>query len=205
LDNNASSVLATIIINTTGSIDGYVFLTNRTSTVISGATVSDGTRSAITNTNGYYKIDGIPAGTYTVTASKDGYYTNSTASVSVSVGSTTRVNVSITGPENFNVTVPGSAYPGGDYKGWWVSGTFNYFRLSTKPFIGLTTNYTIDNLFASVAGNYTIIYRYNVTNGWTSFVPGEPANNLVAVNSTVDDYYVMPNATERLEYSRLYT
>ena len=89
-----ASPLANLTFGTTGSIDGYV-LRNDTSAAISGATVSDGTRAAVTNSNGYYIISSVPAGTYTVTATAIDYTSNSTSSVSVTAGATTRANVTM--------------------------------------------------------------------------------------------------------------
>jgi inhibitor of cysteine peptidase len=40
---------------------------------LSGVLVSDGTRSAVTDTNGYYMIEGVPLGAYALTASLSGY------------------------------------------------------------------------------------------------------------------------------------
>jgi len=46
---------------------------------IAGATVSDGVRTALTDANGQYIITGVPAGTYTLTASAAGYCASSEA------------------------------------------------------------------------------------------------------------------------------
>ena len=66
---------------TTGAIAGTV--TNSSSGApLAGATVSDGTRSATSDTNGAYSIANVPAGTYTVAASASGYIgTSQSASV----------------------------------------------------------------------------------------------------------------------------
>ena len=55
-------------IPTTGTIAGKV-TDSSTGLAIEGATVTDGTRSAITDVNGDYTIADVPVGTYTVTAS----------------------------------------------------------------------------------------------------------------------------------------
>ena len=62
---------------------------------IEGATVSDGTRSAVSDANGNYTIVNIPEGSYTVTASKGGYETQS-ISVAVISGQTTNVDFALT-------------------------------------------------------------------------------------------------------------
>lgn len=62
---------------------------------IAGATVSDGTRSATTGTDGAYTISGVPQGSYTVTASAPGYI-GTTRTVSVASGATTFTDFSLT-------------------------------------------------------------------------------------------------------------
>ena len=55
---------------------------------LTGVTVSDGTRSAMTDNNGNYTLSNVPAGTYTLTPSRSGYSfspTNRSLSVSVNV------------------------------------------------------------------------------------------------------------------------
>jgi thermitase len=44
---------------------------------VAGASVSDGVRTAVTDASGRYVISGVPAGTYTLTASAAGYSTSS--------------------------------------------------------------------------------------------------------------------------------
>lgn len=68
-----------------GSIDGFVLYKEGTSTIVpvtsaqqgyralAGATVTVGTVSKITDNEGYYQLDGLPAGYQTVEISKDGY------------------------------------------------------------------------------------------------------------------------------------
>ena len=58
--------------STPATIGGNVTDVN-TTLAIQGATVSDGTRNDITDVNGNYLIENVPAGTYTVTASAAGY------------------------------------------------------------------------------------------------------------------------------------
>lgn len=76
-----------------GTIDGYVTdLT--TSDPIVGASVTDGTRSAVTDTTGYYIISGVPEGDYTVSVSATGYQSNS-QSVTVVGNTNTTANFSL--------------------------------------------------------------------------------------------------------------
>ena len=56
----------------TGQIAGTV-TDGDSGEAIAGATVSDGTRSATTDSSGYYSITDVPEGSYTVTALADGY------------------------------------------------------------------------------------------------------------------------------------
>jgi len=70
-----------------GSISGNV--KNSSGINISGATISDGTRSTTTDSSGNYTITSVPAGTYTVTASATGYITGSLSNVIVTAGVTT--------------------------------------------------------------------------------------------------------------------
>jgi len=197
--NNANISLAS---SATGIIQGYVYLTNTTLRPNATVQVSDATRTANTNSAGFYQITGIPAGTYTLTVSGIGYWANTTASVAVAAGSTTTQNMWTTGAENFNVTIPGTV--GSSTTGFYDSGWHQFF-LSTQVFSGATTNYTIANLFTSVESKYTIIYRYNSTAGsWTSYVPGAGSNDLTSIGSTSDQYYINMNATDRVEIERRY-
>jgi len=61
---------------TTGAITGCVTDAS-TELPIEGAEVSDGIRTTTSDINGNYSIGDVPAGDYTVAASKDGYYTSS--------------------------------------------------------------------------------------------------------------------------------
>ncbi len=194
--------------NATGAIDGYVYLTNTTATKINGtATVSAGSGySTTTDTSGYYKIQSIPAGTYTVSASGNGYWNNATGSVTVSVGATTRANVYVTGAESFNTTLPGTS--GTSTTGFWDQGWKNFnFRTGS---LFSTTNYTVEFLFKSMGTsgnfNYTSVWRYNATSQtWSSFVPGTSGNTLINISSADQGYWVYLNNTDRVEIEPRYT
>jgi len=62
---------------------------------ISGATVSDGMRSAITDSSGYYCITNVPEGSYTVTASASGYEELSRSGVAVTFGNEATSNFAL--------------------------------------------------------------------------------------------------------------
>ncbi|MDP3880361.1 MAG: S8 family serine peptidase [Dehalococcoidales bacterium] len=62
---------------------------------VSGASVTDGTRTATTDTNGNYSINNVPDGTYTVTASASGYH-SAWQEATVADGGTTTVDIVLT-------------------------------------------------------------------------------------------------------------
>jgi thermitase len=78
----------------TGSIAGKV-TDDADSSPIAGATVSDGIRTALTDTNGQYIIPDVPEGSYTVTASAAGYSTSSQV-ILVVAGQTTTADFALT-------------------------------------------------------------------------------------------------------------
>lgn len=205
-NGSTSTPLANLTLGTTGTIQGYVYLTNTSIAPNASVQVSDGTRTVNTNTAGLYQITGVPAGTYTLTVSGNGYRTNST-SVSVTVGSTATQNMRITGAENFNITLPGTS--GTSTTGFWDTG-WHDFKFRTGLFSAATTNYTVENLFLSVGTgtsyNYTAVWRYNATSqGWASFIPKVSGNSLINISSSDDSYWVYMNTTDRVETEARYT
>ncbi|HUW43163.1 MAG TPA: carboxypeptidase-like regulatory domain-containing protein [Thermoplasmata archaeon] len=81
------------------SISGYVF-DNGTSVADVEMSVQVGKKmiSVWTDSNGLYKLDDLPSGNYTVTASKDGYSEGAVSGIIVANGSETRnINFSIVG------------------------------------------------------------------------------------------------------------
>jgi subtilisin len=89
----AAAAVAAAAPSATGSISGTVTDAD-TLDPIAGATVTDGTRSATTDSTGYYLISDVPEGTYTVTASATGYQ-DASQSVTVTGGSTSTVSFSL--------------------------------------------------------------------------------------------------------------
>ncbi|GEM_PF-907876 len=90
----ASAVLTFPTTATPGAISGTV--TNAsTGAPLSGATVTDGTRSAVTDINGAYTLANVPAGTYTVTASRTGYAAASKI-ITVTAGATASASFALT-------------------------------------------------------------------------------------------------------------
>jgi uncharacterized membrane protein len=84
-----------------GSITGSV-TDAKDGSAISGAQVTDGTRTATTDATGKYTIANVLPGTYQVVASKEGYETSS-STVSVLQGATAIANFSLS-----QIIVPGS-------------------------------------------------------------------------------------------------
>jgi thermitase len=87
-----------------GSISGSV-TDARDGSPIVGAAVSDGTRTATTDTSGGYTIADVPPGSYEVTASKEGYE-SSTSSVTIISGASSVLDFSL----NQNPTVPNTMW-----------------------------------------------------------------------------------------------
>jgi thermitase len=76
-----------------GSITGSVTDAEDGSPIV-GATVNDGTRTAITDASGKYTLIDVPPGSYEVTASKEGYE-STTSSVTVTSGETSEMNFAL--------------------------------------------------------------------------------------------------------------
>jgi len=96
--------------NTTGAIGGLV--TDAQGAVIAGATVTvtskaTGTeRTAVTNEDGEYKLDFLPAGRYTVKVSASGFGEVNSDNVELLIGQTNRLNFSMNpGVQTASVTV----------------------------------------------------------------------------------------------------
>ncbi|NNJ11527.1 hypothetical protein EKD04_014415 [Chloroflexales bacterium ZM16-3] len=67
----------------TYSISG--FIAGDHNAPLSGVTITDGTRSVVTNSSGVYTLSGVPAGTYTLSVSREGYaFSPASRSVTVS-------------------------------------------------------------------------------------------------------------------------
>jgi thermitase len=77
-----------------GAITGQV-INAEDGSAISGAQVSDGIRTSLTDTAGIYTIDDVSPGSYQLTASKEGYETSS-LTVNVLSGSTSLANLALT-------------------------------------------------------------------------------------------------------------
>lgn len=94
-DNLATSAVQTFTTQGLAGSIGGVVTAAATGAPLSGVTVTDGIRSTITDNAGSYTINNIPAGTYTVTASRSGY-TAASKSVTVIAGTTVSANFALT-------------------------------------------------------------------------------------------------------------
>jgi uncharacterized membrane protein len=99
--NTAAANLCLTRIIVPGSITGSVTDAKDVS-AISGAEVSDGSRTALTDGAGSYTIDSVPPGSYQVVASKEGYESSS-LTVTVLEGNTAVANFCLN-----EIIVPGS-------------------------------------------------------------------------------------------------
>jgi thermitase len=105
---------------------------------IAGATVSDGTRTATTDTSGEYTLADAPAGTYEVAASKEGYH-RSSVTVNVVSGDTAIANLSLN-----EVVLPGSI------NGWVTDAE------DGSPIAGATVSDGTRTATTDTMGEYTI-------------------------------------------------
>ncbi|MBI2919215.1 MAG: S8 family serine peptidase [Chloroflexi bacterium] len=108
---------------------------------VPGATVSDGTRSATTDASGAYTLASVPAGSYTVTASRTGYSSTS-QTVSVVAGATATADFALS-PVPTTGTITGkvtSASTGAPIAGARVTAG------NRTVFTDAGGNYTISNL-----------------------------------------------------------
>lgn len=143
-----------------GTITGTV--TNSGETGIEGATISTGTESfsATTDSNGGYRITGLPEGIYNVSASKDGYKTSDTVEVTIvkkfpvfgaeqTQDFTLLQNGSISG----TVTMESTGNP---YENAWV---YLYYGNSPYSYVSSTTTNSVGYyLFSDISPDYYQIW-----------------------------------------------
>jgi hypothetical protein len=119
-----------------GAIAGTVQDTN--GNAISGAQVSASSSTisggATTTASGAYSITGLPAGTYSVTATKTNYSTGTDSNVPVSTDTVTTVN--------FQLTPPVAAAPTFNYASGTFSSAISIAISTTSP--GASIRYTLD-------------------------------------------------------------
>jgi hypothetical protein len=100
-------------LSNTGTLTGVVTNLN-TGGAISGATVSYSGGSTTTDTGGRYTFTGVPAGTYSITATASGYKARTYSGVTVTAGATNTQDVQLTttGRVTGTVTAGGAAVSG---------------------------------------------------------------------------------------------
>jgi thermitase len=121
-----------------GSITGSV-IDARDGLPIVGTTVSDGTRTALTDGAGTYTINSVPPGSCQVVASKEGYETSS-STVNVLQGTTALANFSLS-----QIIVPGS-----------ISGSVTSAK-DGSPIVGAMVSDGTRTTTTDATGRYTIV------------------------------------------------
>lgn len=143
--------------NLNGSVKGKI-TSKVDGSAVSGASIqtSPATSTALSDQSGNFSINGIPAGTYTVTAAKIGYLNNS-LSVTVSSGNTSSANIQLALPD----TIPSDVVllsPANDSAGVPVPPTFSW-----SPSSG-AASYTLQiSLHASFSDTLINISRLPLT------------------------------------------
>jgi len=120
-----------------GTITGTV-TSAKDGSAISGAQVSDGSRTALTDTLGSYTIGNVPPGSYQVVADKEGYQTSS-LTVNVLSGATAVANFSLN-----EIILPGS-----------ITGSVTDVK-DGSPIVGATVNDGARTALTDASGQYII-------------------------------------------------
>lgn len=118
-------------------------------------------KHTLTDANGEYTMDGIPAATYSVGAVQDGYRLSNTAGVTLSANDTTEINFALTPDETLSLGAIAGTLTIGDHEGGNVPlGNVKITLLDVNEKTVATT-YTVDDgefAFYDVAdGKYTIL------------------------------------------------
>ncbi len=107
------SITVTVSVAGTYAVSGNI---TSSGTGLAGVTVTDGSRTATTDSAGNYSIANVPNGTYTLTPSKAGYsFTPTTQSVTVNNANVTGKNFTAT-----TVTPPPNGPGTGITREWWL-------------------------------------------------------------------------------------
>jgi subtilisin family serine protease len=104
---NVSRALSAVTPVSTGTLDGFV--TDESASPIAGATVTAGVYSATTDGAGYYLINDIVVGLYTVTASASGYSVGSSGAIIVE-NTVTSVNFGLVAAPVAGITLATDGY-----------------------------------------------------------------------------------------------
>jgi hypothetical protein len=174
---NVAAAVASVAPPVTGTIQGTVTDSSSSPIPIVGATVTDGTRQAMTDTAGSYLISDVPEGTYTVTASATGYQ-EASQGVTVTGGSTSTANFSLQAvPQAITVTVKSIAYA--------TSGGKNHDKDL------LITVALVDNLSNVVSGASVLIdlyYSGNVIKSGTGTTGSDGTVTFILRNASSGHY-----------------
>jgi thermitase len=156
-----------------GNIVGTV-TSAKDGSAISGAQVSDGSRTALTDALGTYTIDNVPPGSYEVVASKEGYQTSS-LTVTVLAGSTTVANLCLS-----EIVVPGS-----------IAGSVTDAK-DGSPVVGATVSDGARTAVTDTGGQYIIggvpEGSYTVTASAASYSASSQAVSVVAAQTTTVNF-----------------
>ena len=126
---------------------------------VSGAAVTDGTRSTVTNTSGKYTLSGVPTGNYTLSVTANGYQ-KATKKISVLAGQTTTANFSLQKATSTNTMWASSIT-------FTPSGNDLYVKVkvvNSQPISGATVKIRIQ-----YGGHSTSARKVTDTNGETTF------------------------------------
>ncbi|MCE1246940.1 MAG: carboxypeptidase regulatory-like domain-containing protein [Firmicutes bacterium] len=156
---------------TSGTVSGFV-TDSSTGAELEDVEVSIGASSAKTDEEGYYQLEGIEAGSQTITAKKNGYQDYS-GTVEVVAGDIVFHDISMTSDTNTG-SVTGIAYDqdtGETIKGVWISTGFNITRTHSDG------TYRIDGILAGTRKVYAIKHAYNVYSGSVEIKAGQTVVN----------------------------
>jgi uncharacterized membrane protein len=171
--NTAAANLCLTRIIVPGSITGSI-TDAKDGSAISGAEVSDGSRTALTDALGTYTIDSVPPGSYQVVASKEGYESAS-LTVTVLEGSTAVANFSLS-----QIISPGS-----------ITGRV-IDAADGLPLVGATVTDGTRTTTTDGTGKYTIANvlpgTYQATASKAGYYSSSVAVTVLAGNTVVADF-----------------
>jgi thermitase len=188
-----------------------------TGNYLANASVTDGTRSTVTDINGNFSIPGVPAGTYAVTASVAGY-TSKSQTVNVAAGTTTSISFSLsannTGTIAGTVTDSSTGKPiaganvtnGLTIVSTDINGAFNFVNIpyGTYTVTASKAGYTTASQMVSVSGTtpatVNLVLTPIIQNMWVNSLQFKPnGTNLRVTTNIAGDTGVVPGASVSLK------